>query len=182
MTTQQAGPAPLVVVTTGAHQTRSVARAIAPLCVPGDVVLLVGDLGAGKTTFAQGFAKGLGITEPITSPTFTLVRPYPVGRPVTGGGGDRVRTLVHADLYRLDHLSDVADLALGELVEDGGVALVEWGDMAEPLLGQGSLSVQLVVAADDEEGRVLTISAAGPPWSGRWEALAGRLRPWLAAA
>ena len=97
------------------------AAAIARVCEPGDVLLLAGDLGSGKTTFAQGFGRGLGVTEPITSPTFALVRQYPIG----DGGGDDVRagaslrTLLHADVYRLDRLAEIADLGLGELVEDG---------------------------------------------------------------
>jgi tRNA threonylcarbamoyladenosine biosynthesis protein TsaE len=104
----------LILATTGADQTRSLARAMAHLCVPGDIVLLAGDLGAGKTTFAQGFGAGLGIDEVITSPTFTLVRQYPVER-ATGPDGARagIRTLLHADVYRLDHLAEIADLGLG---------------------------------------------------------------------
>ena len=105
-------------------------RPLATVCVPGDVLLLSGDLGAGKTTFAQGFGRALGIDEPITSPTFTLVRQYEMTAGATG-----VRMLLHADVYRLDHLGEIADLGLGQLVEDGGVALVEWGDAAEPVLG-----------------------------------------------
>ena len=101
--------------------TRALAAALAPVCRPGDVLLLSGDLGAGKTTFAQGFAPALGVDEPVTSPTFTLVRLR--GR----AGPTGVRTLLHADVYRLDHLGEIADLGLGQLVEDGAVALVEWG-------------------------------------------------------
>ena len=78
---------------------RPVAGALARLCVPGDILLLAGDLGAGKTTFAQGFGRALGMEESITSPTFTLVRQYPVG-----GGGTGQQPL-HADVYRLDHLA-----------------------------------------------------------------------------
>src|SRR4051794_34854228 len=87
--------------------TQDVAAALAGLSREGDVILLAGDLGSGKTSFAQGFGRGLGVTEPVTSPTFTLVHSYD-----TGG-----TTLHHADLYRLDQLSEVADLALGELAE-----------------------------------------------------------------
>jgi tRNA threonylcarbamoyladenosine biosynthesis protein TsaE len=160
--------------TEGPDETRAVAGALAPLAVPGDIVLLVGDLGAGKTAFAQGFGAALGIVESMTSPTFTLVRQYELG----GAGG--LRTLFHADLYRLDHLAEIADLGLGELVEDGGVALVEWGDAAEPLLGADALAVELGPGLTDDE-RVLTFRPSGKRWLVRWDALAGSLATWQEA-
>jgi tRNA threonylcarbamoyladenosine biosynthesis protein TsaE len=155
---------------------------MARLCRPGDIVLLAGDLGAGKTTFAQGFGAGLGIDEVITSPTFTLVRQYPV----EGGAGPDgvepgIRTLLHADVYRLDHLAEIADLGLGELVEDGGVALVEWGDAARPVLGRGSLSVRLAACEDDEDRRLVTIERPDDAWAARWPAVRAAVGPWLAA-
>ena len=169
-----------------ADQTRALAAAVAPLCVPGDVLLLAGDLGAGKTTFAQGFGAGLGITEPITSPTFTLVRQYPwrsdrgVGRPGhrPGPGSSPGAHLLHADVYRLDHLQEIVDLGLGELVEDGGVALVEWGDAAEPVLGAGVPGhVDLAGGGghDDRPGVITVRPPAGtawsqPRWTARWTA------------
>jgi len=169
----------LELATSGADQTRALARAMAPLCLPGDIVLLAGDLGAGKTTFAQGFAAGLGIDEVVTSPTFTLVRQYPVD--TTGAAGSArahgVRVLIHADVYRLDHLQEIADLGLGELVEDGGVALVEWGDAAARLLGEGSLAVGLV-STDADDHRSIGVRQCGGVWTGRWEALVAAVEPW----
>ena len=168
---------PLVLVTTSPEATRAVAATLAARCVPGDVLLLSGDLGAGKTTFAQGFGRALGIDEPVTSPTFTLVRQYEVPVGPTG-----VRTLLHADVYRLDHLGEIADLGLGQLVEDGGVALVEWGEAAEPVLGSGALSLSLVADADDEARRTITVTAAGSAWADRWDDVVSDLSPWTAAA
>ena len=168
----------LVAVTNSAEQTRALARALAPLCASGDVLLLAGDLGAGKTTFAQGFGAGLGITEPMTSPTFTLVRQYPVGPRSTGPPQGGVRTLLHPDGYLLCTLQEIADLGLGEQVEDEGVALVEWGDVAEPVLGRGSLSVRLAVA-DDDDRRVITFTSPEGSWSERWPALRAALGQWL---
>jgi tRNA threonylcarbamoyladenosine biosynthesis protein TsaE len=144
---------------------------VAGLCVPGDVLLLVGDLGAGKTTFAQGFGSGLGVDEPVTSPTFTLVRQYPVG------ADGPIRTFLHADLYRLDHLHEIVDLGLGELLEDGAVALVEWGDVAEPVLGRGSLAVELAAGPDDTD-RTVTVTSVGQEWSSRWAGLVEAVAPW----
>jgi tRNA threonylcarbamoyladenosine biosynthesis protein TsaE len=167
----------LAVLTTGAPEdTRAVAAATAGLCVPGDVLLLSGDLGAGKTTFAQGFGRALGVDEPVTSPTFTLVRQYEL--PIGPSG---VRTLLHADVYRLDRLGEIADLGLGQLVEDGGVALVEWGEAAEPVLGDGALSLLLVADPDDESRRTVTVTAAGSSWTDRWDQVAADLSPWVVA-
>jgi tRNA threonylcarbamoyladenosine biosynthesis protein TsaE len=119
---------------------------------------LVGGLGAGKTTFAQGFAAGLGVVGPVTSPTFTLVRQYPCD------GRRGVTELLHADVYRLDHLREVEDLGLPELVERSAVALVEWGDAAAPVLGADPLTVTLTVGPGEE--RRVTVRA-GPQWSDR---------------
>jgi tRNA threonylcarbamoyladenosine biosynthesis protein TsaE len=149
---RRAPHAPRAVHTGSPGETRALAAALATVARPGDVVLLVGDLGAGKTTFAQGFAAGLGVTGPVTSPTFTLVRSYPVppgSRADTGAG---IRTLLHADMYRLDHRRDIAELGLGEQVEDEAVLLVEWGDVAAPVLGGDSLTVELHDRGDGIEG------------------------------
>jgi tRNA threonylcarbamoyladenosine biosynthesis protein TsaE len=167
-------PVPLVLRTAAPDQTRGLAGVVAGACLPGDVLLLAGDLGAGKTTFAQGFGSGLGVTEPITSPTFTLVRQYPVS------GDGPVRTLLHADVWRLDHLHEIVDLGLGELVEDGAVALVEWGDAAEPVLGSDALAVALAEGDDDHE-RVITIRPSGERWIARWDSLSGALDRWQVA-
>jgi tRNA threonylcarbamoyladenosine biosynthesis protein TsaE len=182
---------PLVLRTTSPDETRALAGAVAGVCIPGDVLLLAGDLGAGKTTFAQGFGAGLGVTEPITSPTFTLVRQYPVE------GDGLVNTLLHADVWRLDHLHEIVDLGLGELVEDGAVALVEWGDAAEPVLGDDALAVDLAAVSEDDgfdEGgdggdagssddqRVISVRPAGGRWVARWDDLAGALDRWRAVS
>jgi tRNA threonylcarbamoyladenosine biosynthesis protein TsaE len=142
--------------------TRELAGRVAALCRPGDVILLVGDLGAGKTVFAQGFAAALGVPGPVTSPTFALVRQYRCG--------DRspVGLLIHADVYRTGSLEEVADLALAELVEEDAVALVEWGELAAPALGDSALEITLV--APDPQGaperRVLTLAGRGR-WADR---------------
>lgn len=160
-------------VTDSAEATRAVAAHLAPLVRAGDVVLLVGDLGAGKTTFAQGFAAALGVAGPVTSPTFALVRQYRCG------AGSPVGTLIHADVYRTGSPDEVADLALAELVEEDAVALVEWGDVAAPALGTDALEVTLV--APDPVGlperRTIAVRGRGA-WAGR----AGEVHAALARA
>lgn len=145
--------------THSAAETRRLATALAAAARPGDVVVLAGPLGAGKTTFAQGFAAGLGVEGPVTSPTFTLVRQYPC----------RLGQLLHADVYRLDHLAEVEDLGLGELVEHG-VALVEWGDVAQPALAPVAWTVTLTAVGEDE--REVTVQAE---WDERREAVVAAL-------
>jgi tRNA threonylcarbamoyladenosine biosynthesis protein TsaE len=142
--------------------TRELAGRLAGLCRPGDVVLLVGDLGAGKTVFAQGFASALGVPGPVTSPTFALVRQYDCG------ADSPVGLLIHADVYRTGSVDEVVDLALAELVEEDAVALVEWGELAAPALGDSALEVSLV-APDPvriPERRALTLTGRGR-WADR---------------
>lgn len=148
--------------------THAVAAAVAALARPGDIIVLAGDMGTGKTAFAQGFGRSLGVTEPITSPTFTLVHSYPVGK----------LTLHHADLYRLERTAELADLALAELADDHGIVLVEWGDVADESLGD-HLVVHLAFDGDDDvEGdqvpdgrRLIEIHGVGGSWAGRWARL-----------
>jgi tRNA threonylcarbamoyladenosine biosynthesis protein TsaE len=172
-------PAPSVVsASTGSpEETRRLAAAVASVCRPGDVLLLSGDLGAGKTVFAQGFARGLGVTEPVTSPTFILVRPYPVP------GRGEVRRLVHVDLYRLDSLHEVEDLGIEELLDQGAVALIEWGEAAGSALATDALTVRLapvdaVGSDDDGESRTVSLAGSGRSWEERRSALAEKVAPW----
>ncbi len=166
--------------------THAIAAELAALSRPGDVIVLAGDMGAGKTAFAQGFGAALGITEPITSPTFTLVHSYDCGK----------ITLHHADLYRLERTVEVVDLALAELAEFDGIVLVEWGDVAGSALGD-HLEVRLEPEFDetddtddadddaaDEEGsalldgvRLVEVTPAGRSWTGRWDRLVQALGP-----
>jgi tRNA threonylcarbamoyladenosine biosynthesis protein TsaE len=135
-----------------AEDTTLAGEAFAQLLRPGDVVLLAGQLGAGKTTFTQGVARGLGVSERVTSPTFTMVREH---RCVNTQG---ITTLHHADVYRVGSLDEVVDLALGELVEESAVAIVEWGDIASSVFGVEVLTVDFAI--DDAEGRRLVVGGA----------------------
>ena len=115
---------------------------------PGDVVSLVGPLGAGKTTLAQGIARGLGVEDVVNSPTFTLVQEY-AGR----------LTVYHIDAYRLSGPEEAADLAIPEMIEAGGALLIEWPERIEPLLPADRLEIQLEPAGDD---RRISVTDGGP--------------------
>lgn len=151
------------------EDTHGVADAIAQLSRTGDIIVLAGEMGAGKTAFAQGFGAALGVDEPITSPTFTLVHTYDTGRV----------TLHHADLYRLDKMSEVSDLALHEMVDEDGVMLVEWGDVAAELLGD---HLEVFLRHNPEHGeneRSVVVHSVGTQWASRLERLKTALTLWL---
>lgn len=137
--------------------THAIAAAIAGLSRAGDLVVLAGGMGTGKTAFAKGFGAALGVTEPITSPTFTLVHSYDAGK----------LTLHHADIYRLSTHNEVADLALAELLEFDGIVLIEWGDVVARSLGD-HLLVQIDSVDDDDGARLITLGGIGPAWAARW--------------
>jgi len=132
-----------------AEETEAAGEALAAVLRVGDIVLLSGQLGAGKTTFVKGVARGLGVLERVTSPTFTLVRPH------QAHNDQGISTLLHADVYRVESLGEVLDLALGELVEEAAVALVEWGDLASSIFGREVLTIQFKI--DEFEVRWLDV-------------------------
>ncbi|MHB2027412.1 MAG: tRNA (adenosine(37)-N6)-threonylcarbamoyltransferase complex ATPase subunit type 1 TsaE [Acidimicrobiales bacterium] len=133
-----------------AEATIAAGEAFARLLRAGDIVLLSGQLGAGKTTFVQGVARGLGVRERVTSPTFTMVRQHQCANDFG------ITTLHHADVYRVQSLREVRDLDLGELVEESAVALVEWGELATSVFGEAVLRVDFVL--DDAQARTLCVS------------------------
>jgi tRNA threonylcarbamoyladenosine biosynthesis protein TsaE len=144
--------------------TSAIAASIAGLTRRGDLIVLAGEMGAGKTAFAKGFGLALGVTEPITSPTYTLVHSYPAGRV----------TLHHADIYRLTTHHEVADLAFAELLESDGIVIVEWGDVVAGSLGDHVL-VRLDFDETDENARLVVITATGRSWAARWDEIERRL-------
>ena len=155
--------------------TRGIAQAIAKLVRAGDMIVLIGEMGSGKTTFSQHFAHALGVTEPVTSPTFNLLHNYSGGR----------LQLHHADLYRLERTGELDDLGLTELQEAGGVMLVEWGDVVGDALGTG-LIVKLAVpdnaaSEDSVTVRQIEIDWRGMQWETRWDKLRASLSNWSAS-
>jgi len=163
--------------TTSAAETKALAAALAVLARPGDLLLLAGDLGAGKTAFTQGYGAALGVDDLITSPTFTLVNTYE-GR----------LELNHLDVYRLDALSEVFDLGVPEMLEDGGVTVIEWGDSVAPALPSDYLEIrfafdEISIALDatgaSDDIRVLEFIPVGPRWSARIRTVATAIAPWI---
>jgi tRNA threonylcarbamoyladenosine biosynthesis protein TsaE len=152
--------------TKSVDDTRALAAEIAALAAPGDLLVLAGDLGTGKTAFVQGFARGLGVDEPVTSPAFILVRTYEGRLPMN-----------HLDVYRLEQMQELVDLGIAELLDEGGVTLVEWGDAVTPALPSDFLEVRLEAgaAADD---RTVTVRSVGRSWPPRADALRLALAPW----
>lgn len=155
-----------MVPTSSAERTRSLAAALAPLIRPGDLLVLDGDLGAGKTVFAQGLGGALGVDEPIRSPTFTIERIH------TG----QVR-LHHLDLYRLGTVHEVLDLDLDEALDTGGVLVVEWGQMLRGALDRDHLAVT-IRHGDGDEDRSIRLEPVGPAWTGRAAALRDAVDRW----
>lgn len=126
-------------MTRSPNETVRAGELLAGLLAPGDVVALSGDLGAGKTHLVQGVARGLGVAEPVTSPTFNLLVVHPGRVP-----------LYHVDLYRLERAEELDDIAFAETLESGGVSLIEWGDKFPEELPRDHVEVVIRVGAGDE--------------------------------
>ncbi len=159
-------------VTTGPEETWALARAVASGLAVGDVLILSGDLGAGKTCFTQGLAKGLGVDERVTSPTFTLANRYQ-GR----------LELNHLDVYRLNSVAETVDLDLPELLE-AGVTVVEWGDRIKPVLPDEHLVIHILfgdgAGVDADNDRLFRFSASGAGWADRMPRLTETISQWRA--
>lgn len=142
-----------------AEQTRAVGRRLAPLLRGGDLLVLSGDLGAGKTTFTQGLGEGLAVRGDVTSPTFVISRVHPS---LAGGPA-----LVHVDAYRLGGLTELDDLDLDTSLDEA-VTVVEWGAGVAEGLAEDRLEVDIRRAHGDEEGetRTLWVTAVGSRWAG----------------
>jgi tRNA threonylcarbamoyladenosine biosynthesis protein TsaE len=161
---------PLEMESRSPEETRRLAVSLSPLLRPGDVLALGGDLGAGKTTFVQGLAAGLGIVEHVTSPTFVLMKEYAGGR----------YPLLHMDVYRLDRMQEVVDLGYDEFLDPSHIVVVEWGDMVEPLLPKEHMAIQLRYGAG-ESTREIVLRPKGPTWEQRMAAVRALVEELFAA-
>lgn len=137
------------VTTQSAEETEAVAATLAAALRPGDIVALHGDLGAGKTCFIRGLARGLGVTRTVHSPTFTLINEYP-GR----------LTLYHMDLYRIRNADEALDFGLDDYLFGDGVCAIEWAERIARLLPPATIRVSLVPGGPADERRI-EIAAPG---------------------
>lgn len=124
--------------TTSPETTKQLAATLAPYLRAGDVIVLDGDLGAGKTQFVQGVAAGLGIRDQVTSPTFNILLTYPGGR----------LPLYHFDLYRLERAEDLEDIGFYETVDADGASFLEWGEKFPEALPYSYLRIWIEVGED----------------------------------
>ena len=123
------------------EETIKFAADMAAKAEPGEVFTLTGDLGVGKTVFAKGFAKGLGVTEPVTSPTFTIVQEYLSGR----------LPFYHFDVYRIGDPDEMFELGYEEYFYGDGICVVEWADIIEELLPEDAVIIRIERGASEEE-------------------------------
>lgn len=149
----------LAVRTRSADETTSLGRCVGELIRPGEILLLVGDLGTGKTTFVQGLATGLGFERRARSPSFTMVHTYRGGR----------YPLIHVDLYRCNNVAEVFDLGLEELFEPPAVSAVEWGEKAFEIAGRDYLELDFSWDGADDVRNIRFLPA------GRWQQRMGDL-------
>ena len=141
---------PLVIETFSPVETAALGEKLAPLLQAGDILCLNGDLGAGKTSFSQGVALGLGVGDRVTSPTFTLINEYQGRLP-----------FYHFDVYRLEAPEDMEDLGYEEYFYGSGVCLIEWANKIEPLLPRERLVITLTREETAENRRRITFSPLG---------------------
>lgn len=156
--------------TKSVDDTRALGAELAAFARPGDLVLLEGGLGTGKTAFVQGLAKGLGVEEPVTSPAFVLMHVYAGRVPMN-----------HLDVYRLDRLQELIDLGIAEMLDEDAVTVIEWGDVVSPALPSDFLAVRMEPGDSDDE-RVVRIRAVGPSWPARLRAIGEAVGRWSAGA
>ena len=138
------------ITTHSADETQALGQKLASRLAPGDVIAYFGDLGAGKTAFTRGLAQGLGITDPVTSPTYTIVNEYLSGR----------IPLSHFDMYRLSSSDELFDIGWEDYLSRGGVCAVEWSENVEDAL-QDAIRVTIEKDADEPDTRHITITG-GP--------------------
>ena len=128
------------------EDTAALGASIAEGLKPGAVIALTGDLGAGKTTLTKAVARALGVTETLTSPTFTIVQEYESGR----------MPVYHFDVYRVHGEDDLFELGFDDYLHGSGVCLIEWADLIEDLLPEDAMRIRLEYGANEDE-RICTI-------------------------
>ncbi|HEY7873523.1 MAG TPA: tRNA (adenosine(37)-N6)-threonylcarbamoyltransferase complex ATPase subunit type 1 TsaE [Actinomycetota bacterium] len=152
----------LAITSRSPEETRILGASLAPVLLPGDVISLNGDLGAGKTVFVQGLATALGTTVRVTSPAFTIVHEYDARWPI-----------LHIDVYRLNSYQEVIDLGFEELLDPGAILVVEWGEAVAPLLPRRYLEIVMrrPADADSDDLREMTFRPHGGEWPLKLDAM-----------
>ena len=139
----------MIYLTNSPEQTEEVGAALSKVLSPGTVIAYRGDLGAGKTAFTRGLARGLGVTDPVTSPTYTIVNEYLGGR----------MPLFHFDMYRLHSADDLWDIGWEDYLERGGICAVEW---SENVAGAMEDAITVTIEKLGEDSRRITIRRGSP--------------------
>lgn len=163
MTRQEEITCTLDVISHSSAQTQRLGMRLGDLMRGGELILLDGQLGTGKTTFTQGLAQGMGIADVVSSPTFTILKEY-AGQPSTSQSeptheGEIGPALFHFDLYRLDNPEEMIDLGFEDYFYGSGVCVVEWADKADAFWPLEHLSIRLKVLSETK--RVLLLTATG---------------------
>lgn len=133
--------------TSGAEQTEALAESLVQRMKPGTVIAFTGDLGAGKTAFVRGMARGLGIKQRVTSPTFTIVNEYEGGR----------LPLFHFDMYRLGSSDELFDIGWDDFLARGGICAVEWSEIIEDALDDDTVRID-IRRGEEDNSRIIQIS------------------------
>lgn len=142
----------MIIEVSGEKETREIGRKLGQQAKPGEVYALIGDLGTGKTVFSQGFAEGLGIREPVNSPTFTIVQIYEEGR----------LPFYHFDVYRIGDVEEMYEIGFEDCFYGEGVSLVEWANYIEKLLPENCIYIRLEKDLEkDFSYRRIEIESAG---------------------
>ena len=140
------------IITNSPTETEAAGAALAAELKPGSVIAFTGDLGAGKTAFTRGLARGLGVEERVTSPTFTIVNEYEGGR----------LSLFHFDMYRLGSSDELFDIGWEDYLSRGGVCAVEWSENIADALEEGTIRVDIRRGEHDDQ-RIITITGGTQP-------------------
>ena len=123
----------MIIETNSPQETKELGKKMAERAKPGEVFTLVGDLGVGKTVFTQGIAEGLGIDEPVNSPTFTIVQEYESGR----------MPFYHFDVYRIGDPEEMDEIGFDDYIYGDGLCLIEWADLIEEILPEKRVAIRI---------------------------------------
>lgn len=158
----------LAVRTRSSEETQALGERVGRLVVPGEILLLTGDLGTGKTTFVQGLGRGLEVTEMPRSPSFVMMHSYEGRYP-----------LLHVDLYRCTSPAEVRELGLEQMLEPPRVSVIEWGEKAAPVVADDYLEVEFAWEEASEDVRTISFRPFGR-WRDRMRELGDSVREWSA--